>query len=152
MENRPYFLLIYGCSLSGKQQLDWSKIVDAARQINDAAPHENQVRLLGNFDSARGYLGLPLATSNKRLANDLDLPIIPSYFALSLDELVIWLNQLIESDRLRLAEAQWSRIRVASRSILSPERPSDVPTGRTFFVHDIDERPRFGGDILRLRA
>jgi len=76
IEHRPYFLLIYGCSLSGKQQLEWSKIVDAARQINDAAPHKNQLHLFGNFDSMQ-YLGFPLATSDKRLAYQLDLPIMP---------------------------------------------------------------------------
>ena len=149
MEHRPYFLLIYGCSLSGKQQLEWSKIVDAARQINDAAPHKNQLHLFGNFDSMQ-YLGFPLATSDKRLAYQLDLPIIPSYFALSLDEVITWLNQLVEPDRLRLAETQWSQIRAACRSILSPERPSDVPIGRTLFIRDIDERRRFGGDVRRL--
>jgi hypothetical protein len=143
MENRPYFLLIYGCSLSGKPQL-WSKIVDVARQINDAAPHERQVHLLGNFDSVRGYLGFPLATSDKRLADYLGLPIIPGYFVVSLDEVITWLNQLVEPDRLHLAEAQWSRIRTACRGILSPGRPSDVPLGRTLFVQDIDESRRYG--------
>jgi hypothetical protein len=151
MEHRSYFLMIYGCSLSGKQRLDWSKIVDAARQINDVTPHKNQVHLLGNFDSMRGYLGFPLATSSKRLAHDLDVPIMPSYFALSLDEFISWLNQLVEPDRLRLAETQWSQIRAACRSILSPERPSDVPLGRTLFIRDVDEGQRYGGDVLRLK-
>jgi hypothetical protein len=150
MEHRSYFLMIYGCSLSGKQPVDWSKIVDAARQINDGAPHKSQVHLLGNFDSVRGYLGFPLATSSKQLAHDLNLPIIPSYFALSLDEVISWLNQLVEPDRLRLAEAQWSQIRTACRSILSPERPSDVPIGRTLFIRDVDERRRYGGGVRRL--
>jgi hypothetical protein len=150
MENRPYFVLLYGCSISGKQQSDWSKIIEAARRLNDAAPHADQIHLISNFDSVRGYIGLPLATSHKRLANDLGLPIMPSYFAVSLDEVVAWLKQCIGSDRLRLAETQWSRIRTAGRSILSPERPSDVPLGHTMFVRDIDERRLYGGDVLRL--
>jgi hypothetical protein len=125
-------------------------MLDAARQSNDAAPHKYQLHLLGNFDSVRGYLGFPLATSDKRLAKDLELPTLPSFFALSLGEVMTWLNQHIEPDRLRLAETQWSQIRSARRSILSPEQPSDVPLGRTLFVHDVDERQRYGGDVRRL--
>ena len=63
MENRPYFLLLYGCSIIGKQQSDWSKVMDAARRLNDDAPQADRIQLLSNFDSARGYIGLPLATS-----------------------------------------------------------------------------------------
>jgi hypothetical protein len=150
MQNRPYFLLLYGCSISGKQQSDWSKIIDAARRLNDDASHTDRIHLISNFDSARGYIGLPLATSNKRLANDLGLPILPSYFTLALDEVLTWLNQRIGSDRLRLAEIQWSRIRAAGRSILAPERPSDVPLARTIFVHDVEDGRRSAGDLRLL--
>jgi hypothetical protein len=150
MQNRPYFLLLYGCSISGNQQFDWMKVFDAARQINDAVPQEQQIHLLGNFDNMRRYIGVPLATSNKRLASDLKLPLMPTYFTLSLDGITAWLDRLIEPDRLHLAEAQWSRIRSAGRSMLSPDRPSDVPLGHTLLVHDIDERRRYGGDIHRL--
>jgi hypothetical protein len=150
MQNRPYFLLIYGCSISGKQQSNWNKIIDAARRLNDEAPHADRIHLISNFDSVRGYIGLPLATSNKRLANELSLPLMPSYFTISLDEVLTWLNQRIGSDRLRLTETQWSRIRAAGRSILSPGQPSEVPLARTMFVHDIDERQRYGGELRLL--
>ena len=49
---------------------------EAADRLNRELDDSRKLRLLGNFDATRGYIGFALATSDETLAHGLDIPPI----------------------------------------------------------------------------
>jgi hypothetical protein len=150
MRDQPFLLLLYGCQVADISGREPQRVMRIVERLNMTLDDEDKLRLLGNLDSTRGYLGLPLATSHPELARTLHLPLMSAYFTVALDTVATWLQDLVPSDRVQRAETQWTRLRRASSTSMSPELASDIPAGRLLFIQDQDTAHR--SDIfLRLR-
>jgi hypothetical protein len=136
--------LLFGCTLAAGRHP--GSILETAGQL--------KLPLLGNFgDQQIGYIGVPLATSDKEMAKALRISILPQSFAVPLDEVQVWLASFVGAEHLRQAEEQWTRLRSAHRrNVLVPGMPSALPTGKVFFVREVERVPkRYGSsDIMPL--
>ena len=150
MRDQPFLLLLYGCQVADISGREPQRIMPIVERLNMSLDDQHKLRLLGNLGPTRGYLGLPLATSHPELARGLQLPLMSAYFTVALDAVATWLLDFVPSDRLQRAETQWTRLRRASSTSMSPELASDIPAGRLLFIQDQDTTHR--PDIfLRLR-
>ena len=150
MRDQPFLLLVYGCQVADITGREPQRIMPIVERLNMSLDDEDKLRLLGNLDSTRGYLGLPLATSHPELARALHLPLMSTYFTVALDAVASWLLDLVPSDRLQRAQTQWIRLRRASSTSMSAELASDIPAGRLLFIQDQDTAHR-PDTFLRLR-
>ena len=142
MRDQPFLLLLYGCHVADISGREPQRIMRIVERLNMTLDDQHKLRLLGNFDPTRGYLGLPLATSHSELAHGLQLPRLSAYFTVALDAVATWLLDLVPSDRVQRAETQWTQLRRASSTSMSPELVSDIPAGRLLFVQDQDTAHR----------
>ena len=139
MAPKTFLIVLYGCTVANPHALNPKLILQTADRLNRELDDSRKLRLLGNFDATRGYIGFALATSDETLAHGLDIPLMPALFTIGIAAIESWVTSFVTPNRKQVAEMQWIQLQRASRSTLVTDVPSAIPAGHLFLVQDQDQ-------------
>lgn len=123
-----YTALIYGCTTDADYQAQGAGDGPVFAEIG----RELGVAIITAYEAEPAYIGVVLAVSSPRLAQEWGVPQLPLYFAAPLDELAAQIRAQVSKQALPRAKQAWARV----RQHVGSNHDIELAAGGLLYIHE----------------